>query len=335
MEILEEDFKKRADIFLLEFLKKNGFDNVSRSFLKDIWNDFLLINDIPVKPSYRLRKGDIFTVKINEIEKAIAEQYSCPNLLGQEGNLNIVYENNNCLIINKPSGVVVHPGFGNKDNTLANYVKGYLQRKNEYDVSLKRGGIVHRLDKGVSGLILFAKNSKAQSYYQAQFESHSVQKVYLAEIEYKNISENFVKYFRKDNLDLRKELEILEKNNFICDDSWYKIEGYIRRSMINRMKMKLEKFSKGNGKYSLTYVKPINENQLLVKIQTGRMHQIRASLEYEGIHIVGDTLYSSNKGKGGIPESIGLKSIFLSLKDVNGSNLTISLLENEKEKKNN
>ena len=99
-----------------------------------------------------------------------------------------------------------------------------------------------------------------------------------------------------------------------------------------KMRFTPQKFNNG-GKYALTYVKPINENELLIKIETGRMHQIRATLEYLGINIVGDTLYSTKKGKGGVPDSIELTSVLLSFENMRGERETFNLYKNAQKTK--
>lgn len=321
MEISDEQIGKRVDSFLFNYVKENGLNNVSRNFLQNNWCDFILINNSVVKPSYKFRVGDSYFVDMEKVKRLVDENCISSDLVGQSCDLDIVYEDGNFLVINKPKGIVVHPGCGNKDNTLANYVKGYLEKKGEFDNGVKRAGIVHRLDKSVSGLIAFAKNLDAQIYLQKQFEEHKVDKVYLASVD------DMKTYSPKDDCNIQDVLDSLENNNFVCDDTWYKIDGYIKRSQSNRMKMQLCDVSASGSKYSLTYIKPINRKQLLIKIETGRMHQIRASLEHIGLHIIGDTLYCNSKGKG-IPDNIELESVLISFIDMDGKRLTVNLLNN-------
>lgn len=322
------DIGKRSDIFLFDYLNRVGITNISRNFLQKNWENFFMINKKQVKPSYKIRENDIISVDIDTLQKIFHSQNSSGELKAQKENIDIIYEDANCLIINKQSGVVVHPGEGNTENTLANYVKGYLEEKGEFDKNIFRGGVVHRLDKGVSGLILFAKNLTAQKYFQKQFEEHKVQKIYLANINIKKEDSPLKKYIPQKELNLPDELKILEKNNFVCDEKWLKVDGYISRSSTNRIKMKFLKYKSGNAKSCLTYMKPLTENICLIKIESGRMHQIRASFEYLGAFIVGDTLYSSNNGA--IPEKIDLQSIMISLHNVNGEILTTKLPYEEK-----
>jgi 23S rRNA-/tRNA-specific pseudouridylate synthase len=313
---------ERLDIFVSSILKDTSFKLVTRSFLKRYWDNLVLVNGKVAKPSLKLKDNDIVYIDTSLLEEKIKEDTTGLQIVPQKGDLDIFFENSEILILNKASGVVVHPGAGNSDNTLANYVVGYLQSKGEYDERVKRGGIVHRLDKGVSGLILFAKTLESQIYYQRQFEEHKVVKLYYAKVESKNFPIKLRVRIKK-GVDISSVIKDLELRDFIVDDSWEELEGYVQRNNINRMKMRFtpQKFNNG-GKYALTYVKPINENELLIKIETGRMHQI-----------VGDTLYSTKKGKGGVPDSIELTSVLLSFENMRGERETFNLYKNAQKTK--
>lgn len=314
--ISDIDVGKRCDLFLLSFLHESGYKDISRSFLQNNWEDLIKVNGKSVKPSLKLKSG--FLLEINEkiLKEKIEDSIEISVITPQNKELDVVFENSDFIILNKPSGLVIHPGIRQKENTLANYVVGYLELKGQYDRRLYRGGVVHRLDKGVSGLVLFAKTFESQKFFQKKFENREVAKVYIADVTYKNIP-NELKPMFEENINIDEVLGQLEKDEFVCGSTWYKVEGYIHRSNRNRMKMRFNNENRGKGyRYSLTYIKPLNKNQILVKIETGRMHQIRASLEYLGINIVGDTLYESLSGKGGIPEEISLRSILLSFDDM-------------------
>lgn len=316
IDISDIDVGKRCDLFLLSFLRENGYEDMTRSFLQNNWNDLVQVNGKGVKPSLKLKMGVTLEINENALKEKIEDSIETSAIKPQNKKLNIVFENADYIILDKPSGLVMHPGIKQKENTLANYVVGYLESKGEYDKRVHRGGVVHRLDKGVSGLVLFAKTYESQKFFQEKFENHEVAKVYVADITYKNIP-NELKPMFEENINIDEVLGKLEKDEFVCDSSWYKLEGYIHRSNRNRMKMRFNNENRGKGyRYSLTYIKPLNNNQILVKIETGRMHQIRASLEHLGINIVGDTLYESLSGRGGIPEEIALRSILLSFDDM-------------------
>jgi len=316
IKITDSNVGQRCDLFLLSFLHENGYRDLTRSFLQNNWKDLVKVNGKDAKPSLKLKENVVVEIDEGLLKEKIEDSIEVSEILPQEGRLDIVFENDEYIVLNKPSGLVIHPGVKQKEDTLANYVVGYLSSKGEYDKKVYRGGVVHRLDKGVSGLVLFAKTVKAQRFFQQKFENREVEKIYVADVTYKDTPVELKEMFEKNSIDINKALDELEKNNFRCDNSWYMVEGYIHRSNMNRMKMRFSRESSGKKhKYALTYVKPLNNEQIIVKIETGRMHQIRASLEYLRVHIVGDTLYETLSGKGGIPDEIALKSVLLSFTD--------------------
>lgn len=322
IKIKQKQSGKRLDVFLLEYLENRGEDTFSRNFLTNNWDSLVTVNGKQLKQSYKLKEGDEVEVDMEKVEQLKAGMKRSSNIKAQEGDLEVLFENEGFLIIEKPKGLVVHPGVGNQENTLANYVKGYLEEKGEFDNALTRAGIVHRLDKGVSGLIVFAKNVAMQKHLKEQFEKHEVKKIYLADIEYKQLRRGIRKYFPEKDKDVADEISKLEVNGFECDSSWFKAQGYIARSPRNRVKMQFRKYLGRAGKKALSYIKPISQEQVLVVIKTGRMHQIRATLEYFGVGIKGDTLYGLSKSST-MPDKIALKAILLSFKELNGDDFTI------------
>ena len=313
---------KRLDLFLLESLKENGYSNFSRSFLKDNWDNLISVNNSFPKPSYKIKSEDKIEINWEKIKEVERNTDRSEKIIGEQGDLDILYEDKDFLILDKSKGVVVHPGVGNLSNTLANKVRGYLEEQGEYDKNLKRVGLVHRLDKGVSGIMVFAKTPSMQDSLQKQFENHTVKKIYLAEVEYKSVNPDFERLIPNEKLDICSEIEDIENRKFVFDKSWYNVEGYIGRSSKNRIKMLFRRYSSNNGKKAISYIKPVSKNSLLISIETGRMHQIRATLEYLGLYIKGDTLYQKTKGKK-IPEKIALKSVFLSFYDLNNEYFSI------------
>ncbi len=319
---MEERVGKRLDLFLSEYLKEKGYSVFSRGFLQENWGKLISVNNSFPKPSYRLKTDDKVVVNWEKIKRLESSLDRSENILGEEGDLDILFEEDSFLIVDKPKGVVVHPGIGNLSNTLANKVRGYLETKGEYEKDLKRAGLVHRLDKGVSGVMVFAKTSAMQENLQEQFESHRTKKIYLAQVRYKQLTPDFQSLIPVEKLDVYNEIEKLESKNFVFNSEWYKVEGYIGRSDRNRIKMLFKRYKSKGARDSISYIKPISQDQLLISIETGRMHQIRATLEYMGIYIVGDTLYQKSKGKG-FPDEIELRSIFLSFFDLNGEYFSI------------
>ena len=325
MRIEQEQIGKRLDLFLVEFLQEAGYATFSRSYLTKNWEGLVKVNGQDLKPSYKLRVGDEVDVDMEKVNHLKESMQNSSELIGQQApNLDILFEDENFLILEKPHGLVVHPGIGNREGTLANYVRGYLEEKGEFDKGLYRGGLVHRLDKGVAGLMVFAKNLHSQKHLQEQFENREVKKIYLADIEYVNLRRGIKKIFKDIDVDggIDKEITALEKNNFSFGSDWFKASGYIKRSQTNRVKMTFRKYLGRNGKKAVSYIKALNKEQLLIVIETGRMHQIRATLEYYGIGIKGDTLYGLSKSDR-MPDKIYLKSIYLSFKEQGGDDFTI------------
>ena len=320
--ISEKMINQRIDKIVVEQLKEKGFDVPSRTFVQEKWGNWILVNQREVKPSYKIRNGDDLYINEECIGRLLENDKKSEEIVAQQGELEVVYEDEDFLIINKAKGVVVHPGVGNEGDTLANYVRYYLEQKGEFDIHLERCGVVHRLDKGVSGLIVFAKNMSAQKWLKEQFESHKVRKLYIAKVEVKQINKEFDQMFEED-LDIKETVQTFIDNDYEIDDTWYKAEGFVGRDHKDRVKMVFKKYEYGGSRRALSYIKRINANTVLIKIETGRMHQIRVTLKDLGMNIIGDTLYGEGRG---MPDKIELESILLSFKDLNGKYITVNLL---------
>lgn len=302
-----DDVGKRLDFLVSEIYKETS---LSRSIIQKHLNKGCLVNGKICKRSYKLRESD--TVVIDEkyweeIEKGLILS---EEIVSQKGDLDIRYEDEDLIVLNKPKGLIVHPGVGNREKTLANYVRYYLESKNKYDESVERCGIVHRLDKGVSGLMMVAKNRGTQEYLKGEFKKNNVLKIYYAQLE--------------ESINIEQKLNLLEYVNKIETESkmweqWQKVEGYIGRDRVNRYKMEFRTYEFAGSKYALSYIL-FSKNEALIKIDTGRMHQIRATLKYLGYHIQGDSLYGKGSG-----DKIMLESVLLSFKNQDGLKLTITL----------
>ena len=220
------------------------------------------VNGKKTKPSYKVQENDVIEVeeeKPKEIE-----------LKAQEIPLEILYEDDDIIVVNKPKGMVVHPANGNPDGTLVNAIMAICKDSLSGIGGEIRPGIVHRLDKDTSGALIIAKNDKAHINMSEQIKNHEVEKTYIA----------LVKGIVKEN----------EAT----------INMPIGRSTKDRKKMAVNK----NGKNAVTHFKVLerfnNYTLLEVKIETGRTHQIRIHLTEIGYPIVGDGVYSNGKNEWGI-----------------------------------
>ena len=188
--IIADQEKVRIDVFL-----SSKLDFLSRSKIKKmITNGQILINDKAVKPSLILDGGEEILCDLEESNEEII-------LEPQQMDLNVIFEDEYFLVINKPSGMVVHPGNGNKNNTLANGLLFYLN-KSEESQSI-RPGIVHRLDKDTSGVIVAAKNDRALESLSELFQNRLVSKCYEAIVwgSLKQIKGRIQNYISRDSRD--------------------------------------------------------------------------------------------------------------------------------------
>ena len=252
----DKDKNLRVDVFINK--KEN---KISRTRIKNlILNNKLKFNDkILQDPSKKISIGDILELTIPEPKKASLKPYKYK--------LDITYEDDDLIVLNKPAGIVMHPGAGNFDNTIVNALMNYDKNSLSNIGDELRPGIVHRIDKNTSGLVVIAKNNQAHEHLSIQFSKHSIIRVY--------------------------ELLIWGK----VRPSKGKIETLIARSSKNRQMMEV---SNTKGKNAITNYKTIEtfENRntptlslLECKLETGRTHQIRVHMNYLGNSIVGDDKY--------------------------------------------
>ena len=316
IQIERESDGKRVDIYLFELLNREGI-YITRNIVQNFLSKGCKVNGKGCKKSYKLKEGDLFSVDIAYWKELISNLDLSEKILPQKGNLDIRYEDSDLIVLYKPKGLIVHPGVGNVDGTLANHIRHYLESKGEYDKLVERGGIVHRLDKGVSGLMVVAKNKRIQEYLKSLFKNREVIKIYRARVEVVGNGSKYTEF--EQNIDIKKYL--LKMNiSFEPWKEWTNVRGYIGRSRKNRYKMEFRPYEFVGSKYALSYILK-STDEVLIKIETGRMHQIRATLEYFNLHILGDSLYGTTK-EDEKRDGMELESVLLGFKSVDGNRLT-------------
>ncbi len=317
--------KQENDLRVDRFLSL-AIPEISRSFLSKGIKTFVRVDGDVVKQSYKLKEGQRVEVEITKLKGSFEKELKKSDLEGkiiaQKGEVEIFFEDKEYLVLKKPHGLVVHPGVGHEKDTLANYVKGYLIDKGEYDYGVKRAGIVHRLDMPVGGLIVFAKNRQAQKHLSGEFENHRVLKIYLADY-YSNDQKNiFEKFHNIQNV--YQIIDEFKKDLPLNLDTWCEISGSMKRDSVDRKRMSFQRGIYNEGlRYAQSYLLPLSEERMCVLIKTGRMHQIRATLRSMGLVLKGDKLYGCKKTSG---KKIELNSVVLGFTNMNGEKKVFNIL---------
>ncbi|HEY9060415.1 MAG TPA: RluA family pseudouridine synthase [Pseudobacteroides sp.] len=227
----------------------------SRTYVKKlIDNESVLVNGKKIKSNYKLKVDDEVTVFVPDPVKLDVE--------AEKIDMDIVYEDKDILVINKPKGMVVHPAAGNYSGTLVNGLMDYCGDDLSDINGVIRPGIVHRIDKDTSGLLVVAKNNKAHEKLTEMLKAHDIKRVYYAVVD-----------------------------GVIREESG-KIDAPIGRHPVDRKKMAV---STKNGRHSVTYFKVLERFEdatfIEVRLETGRTHQIRVHMSYIGYPVMGDEVY--------------------------------------------
>ena len=247
----------RIDKFLM-----NRIENSTRSKIQqgaEAGN--ILVNDKPVKSNYKVKPHDVITVVFTHPPREI-------ELIPQDIPINIVYEDDSFVIVNKEAGMVVHPGYGNYKGTLVNALIYHFQQLPASSGSTSRPGLVHRIDKNTSGIIIIAKEEIAMAKLAKNFADRTIDRTYHA----------------------------LVWGDFKEDEGT--ITGNIGRSLKDRKKMNV--FPGGDfGKHAVTHYKVIERfgyvTLIECKLETGRTHQIRVHMQHIGHPIFNDIIYGGDR----------------------------------------
>jgi 23S rRNA pseudouridine1911/1915/1917 synthase len=252
--------KKQEPMRIDKFLM-NCVEGATRNKIQQALEDgFIIVNGKSVKSNYKVKPVDeivVYETRKSELNEVLAEQLP----------LDIAYEDDDVMIVNKKPGMVVHPGCGNYSGTLVNGLAFYLQKENIDTEGLPRVGLVHRIDKDTSGLVVIAKNENAMSDLAAQFKKHTVYRRYIA----------------------------LVWGDFDEDEGT--IEGNVGRNL--RFRKIMDVFPDGDyGKHAITHYKVLERFNYVtlieLRLETGRTHQIRVHMKYKGHPLFNDGTYGGN-----------------------------------------
>lgn len=254
---IADENSKRADLFISQ-----KCEEISRSeCVRMLEEEKILINDLPATKKQSIFVGDVIHILGSDIKEI--------DIIPENIPIDIIYQDEDIAVINKPQGMVVHPAHGNYSGTLVHAILYHIKDLSGIN-GVMRPGIVHRLDKNTSGIIIIAKNDKAHNFLASQFKERSCIKIYLALAE-----------------GVFKETE-------------FTVENYIGRSKNDRKKMAVYK-NENDGRYSNTEFRVLEQFKdcalVECKLNTGRTHQIRVHLASVGHPCLGDGEYGFKKNR--------------------------------------
>lgn len=252
----------RLDKFICDRIEKVSRNKIQAA----IDNGDILVNGVQVKSNYKVRPLDVIQLAAKPSHQ---EEFV---VVPQKVDFEIIFEDDHLMVVNKPAGLVVHPGIGHPSGTLVNGLSYYLGNREDLPVksgnSAERMGLVHRIDKNTTGLLVIAKTDAAMTHLAAQFFKHTVEREYVALI--------------------WGELDPPEGE----------VEGYIARHPVHRMKRKLYD-DEDSGKWSKTHYTTLESfyyvSLIKCKLETGRTHQIRVHMADRGHPLFGDELYDGDR----------------------------------------
>jgi len=289
--ILEDNGKRVDNVSLKHLVGVKPELEISRTIVQAmIEKGEILLNGRAAKVGHKVNTGDKIEIDLEKLEKESLEEHCKKIPRAEKLPLDIIYEDKDILVINKPAGMVVHPACGNYSGTLVNALlnyKGFLTDFNEPRTTnderrILRPGIVHRLDKDTSGVMLVAKTGVALRKLSNQLKNRAITKKYIA----------------------------VAKGIISLDEGI--IDLPVNHDKKNRMKMAIDRY---DGKEAVTHYKVISRNKeknftvLEVTPKTGRTHQIRIHFSHIGHPILGDTLYNGPMVQGLSRQALHAKSI--------------------------
>ena len=256
LSVCDNDVGKRIDAYIAD---NSGLTRSAVARLVE--NGDVSVNGRDVAKNYKLRKNDTLEIELPEPEPDKAEAENIP--------LDIVYEDDDIVVVNKPSGMVVHPAAGNQTGTLVNALLYHCQGSLSGIGGVVRPGIVHRIDKDTSGLLVVAKNDEAHNSLVNQLKTHAVSRVYYA----------------------------IVIGSFGEDDGT--VNAPIGRHPVDRKKMAVILDGNHTAREAITHYTVLERfggiSYLALELETGRTHQIRVHMSYTGHALLGDEVYSKNK----------------------------------------